>query len=115
LGSRAQPVNLVLVADADHVRAALRAGGWTTADVSTPRDVAPSFWSGVRGDTDRDAPLAPSFYDSRAPDLVVRRPVQDRVEAEVWELPVETTGGCSVWAVTASRYERTKWDWRRLY
>ena len=119
LGGHVQPVGLVLVADADHVRAALIGAGWTDADWTTPKDLAPTLWSGVRGDTDRDAPLAPSFYDSRAPNFVARRPVPGAPgaehEAELWQLPVETAGGCSVWAVTTSRYDRTEWDWRRLY
>ena len=119
LGSHVQPVGLVVVADADHVRAGLRAGGWTDAAVSTPKDLAPTFWSGVRGDTDRDAPLAPTFYDTRAPDLVVRGPVAGGGEAEreaaLWELPVVTANDCTVWAVTTARHDRTEWDWRRLY
>ena len=119
LGGHVQPVGLVLVADADHVRAALIGAGWAGADWTTPKDLAPTLWSGVRGDTDHDAPLAPSFYDSRAPNFVARRPVpgarEAEHEAELWQLPVETAGGCSVWAVTTSRYDRTEWDWRRLY
>jgi undecaprenyl-diphosphatase len=111
LGSHVLPVGLVVVAGADRLRGAIRVAGWTAAAVVTPKDLARFPWSG-------DASVAPTFYDSRTPDLVVHRAVGGsggaEREAEVWQLPITTPGGCSVWAVTASRYDGTEWDWRRL-
>ena len=119
LGGHVQPVGLVVVADADRLRTALEREGWRAADVVTPKDLAPSWWSGIRGETKADDPVAPSFYDTRAPDLVLRRPAggdgEYEYETQLWELPLTTAGGCTVWAGTASIHDRTQWDWSRLY
>jgi hypothetical protein len=119
LGGHVQPVGLVVVADADRLRAALAREGWRPADVVTPKDLAPSWWSGIRGETKAGDPVAPSFYDTRAPDLVLRRPAggdgEYEYETQLWELPLTTAGGCTVWAGTASIHDRTQWDWSRLY
>jgi len=119
LGGHVQPVNLVVVADGDRVRSALEHQGWRPAPVETPKDLLSTFWRGVRGATQADDPVAPVFYDTRAPDLVLRRttdPRSGRVgEAQLWELPIRTAGGCAVWAGTTSVHDRTQWDWTRLY
>ena len=84
-----------------------------------PKDLLPTLWRGVRGASEADDPVAPVFYDTRAPDLVLRRTTDEpggRVgEAQFWELPIRTANGCSVWAATTSVHDRTQWDWTRLY
>ena len=57
------------------------------------------------------APLAPTFFDTRTPDLVVRR--QSHV-AQIWELPIVTPNGCPVWAVTAALRRARAASWRTL-
>ena len=95
LGGHVQPVGLVVVADADHVRAALDAGGWTDADVvdaQGPR--AHVLERGAGRHRPRRAARARRSTTPRAPDLVVHRPVggggEAQHEAEIWELPVVT-------------------------
>jgi len=119
LGGHVQPVGLVVVADADRLGTALEREGWRAADVVTPKDLAPSWWSGIRGGTKADDPVAPSFYDTRSPDVVLRRPSggdgENEYETQLWQLPITTAGGCSVWAGTTSLHDHTEWDWTRLY
>jgi undecaprenyl-diphosphatase len=119
LGTNVQPVNLVVVADRDSMRAAFRREGWRSAPVATPKELAPALWRGVRSESDPSDAVAPVFYDTRTPDLVLRRSAggdgEGMLETQAWELPIRTARGCSVWAVTTSRHERTEWDWTRLY
>jgi LssY-like putative type I secretion system component LssY/PAP2 superfamily protein len=119
LGGRDQPVNVVVVADGDRLRAALDDEGWRSAPVSTPKDLLPTLWRGVRGGSEAGDPAAPVFYDTRAPDLVLRRAAggdgEYVYEAQLWTLPIRTARGCSVWAATTSIHDRTEWDWTRLY
>jgi undecaprenyl-diphosphatase len=118
LGSKVQPVNLVVVAEHDRMQAALQGQGWRTAPVFTPKDLARSFVHGVRSTSEASDPGAPVFYDTRAPDFVLRRPAggdgENVYETEAWELPIRTADECSVWAVTTSLHDRTEWDWTRL-
>jgi undecaprenyl-diphosphatase len=119
LGTNVQPVNLVVVADRDHVQAAFQRAGWRTAPVSTPKDLLPTWWRGVRSRSEASDPVAPRFYDTRAPDAVLRHAAsgggETVAETEVWELPIQTPDGCSVWALTTAQHDRTVWDWTRVY
>jgi undecaprenyl-diphosphatase len=121
LGGHVQPVNVVVVADGDRLRAALDHEGWSSVPVSTPKDLLPSVGRGIRGDNELDDPVAPVFYDTRTPDLVLRRSVgsgtsgERWAEAQLWELPIRTPNDCAVWAATTSEHDRTEWDWTRLY
>jgi undecaprenyl-diphosphatase len=119
LGTNVQPVNVVVVADRERMQAAFERDGWRAAPVASPKDLVPAFRDGVRGNSEADDPTAPVFYDTRAPDVVLRRAAgADRgnvLETRVWELPIRTPSGCSVWAVTTDRHERTEWDWTRLF
>lgn len=117
LGRRALPVGLVVVARGD-LGAVMRQGGWTPAPVLSPdrlpRDLWSGFasWTGLVGRVGANEPIEPTFFDARVPDDVVRRRGAD---AELWQLPVVTPGGCSVWAVTTAREQRTVVTWRSLF
>jgi len=119
LGTNVQPVNVVVVADPDRMQAAFAREGWSDAPVSTPKDLASTFWRG--GESETSDPVAPVFYDTRVPDLVLRRPGgsgeygEQVLETQAWELPIRTARECSVWAITTSLHDRTEWDWTRLF
>jgi undecaprenyl-diphosphatase len=119
LGSRGQAVNVVVVADGDRLSTELGREGWRAAAVVTPKDLASSWWAGVRGRTTAEDPVAPSFYNTRVPDLVLRRPAggdgEYAYETQLWGLPVKTAGDCNVWVGTTAIHDRTQWDWSRLY
>jgi membrane-associated phospholipid phosphatase len=119
LGTNVQPVNLVVVADRDQLQKAFQREGWRDAPVATPKDLAPTFWRGVRGEPESGDPVAPVFYDTRTPDFVLRRSAggdgEDVLETQAWQLPIRTARDCSVWAVATSRHDRTEWDWTRLF
>jgi membrane-associated phospholipid phosphatase len=119
LGTDVQPVNVVVVADRDRMVAAFRQDGWRDAPVATPKDLVPALRRGVQGRSEVSDPVAPVFYDTRAPDLVLRRPAGAQgggvLETQAWQLPIETARGCSVWAITTDRHARTEWDWTRLF
>ncbi len=119
LGRHVQPIGLVVVATADEMRAALGTLGWSSVAPVTPKRLAPDFWSGISGGMGRDAPVAPTFFDTRPADLVLVHPARSHgvagERAEVWELPAETPSGCAVWAVTAARDSRTSWAWHTLF
>jgi hypothetical protein len=121
LGTNVQPVNLVVVAARDRMQEAFRREGWRAAPVATPKDLVPALGRGARSESEASDPVAPVFYDTRAPDFVLRRPAgsgdygEDVLETQAWELPIRTPRGCSVWAVTTSLHERTEWDWTRLF
>jgi hypothetical protein len=119
LGNNVQPVNVVVVADPARLRETLRREGWRRAPVTTPKELGPTLWRGVRGGSQGNDPAAPTFYDTRAPDLVLRRASggdgEYVYETQVWQLPIQTARGCSVWAMTTSLHDRTEWDWTRLF
>jgi hypothetical protein len=119
LGSRGQAVNVVVVADGDRLSTELGREGWRAAAVVTPKDLASSWWAGLRGGTTADDPVAPSFYNTRVPDFVLRRPAggdgEYAYETQLWGLPVKTAGDCNVWVGTTAIHDRTQWDWSRLY
>jgi len=117
LGRRAQPLGLVVLSDDDRVGAAMERAGWRPARVLTPERLPRDFWSGLTswtglvGGVGAGEPVAPTFFDTRAPDIVARRRSAD---AELWQLPVETPGHCVVWGVTTARDERTTVGWATL-
>jgi membrane-associated phospholipid phosphatase len=119
LGTDVQPVNVVVVADRERLEAAFRREGWRDAPIATPKDLAPGFRRGVQRRSETSDPVAPVFYDTRTPDFVLRRAAgaagDTVLETQAWELPIDTASGCSVWAVTTDRHERTEWDWTRLF
>jgi membrane-associated phospholipid phosphatase len=104
LGGHVQPIGLLVIATGDQVRAAIKQAGWTNAEVSTPKNLLSS------------ALVAPTLFDTRVPDLVVRKPATggDTHVAQVWKLPAETANGCAAWAVTASLDKGTQWAWPAL-
>ena len=118
LGEHSQPVNVVVVGNAQPLHAALAQEGWQLGAVSTPDDIAPTFWRALTGGTDANK-FAPVFLDTRAPAAVLRRPASDghggTEVAQVWQLPLEAPNGCPVWAITVSRDTGAKWTWPTLY
>ena len=119
LGTRAQPLNVVVVARDPDLRAAFATAGWSEVAPLTPKRLAPDFWRGITGGIDRDAPVAPMFLDTRAADLVVQRPDRSSSvaaeQADVWELPAVTPSGCYVVGITAARFDRSSWSWHTLF
>jgi membrane-associated phospholipid phosphatase len=112
LGEHVQPVSLVVVASEARLRAALKSAGWTGAEVLTPKDLGAEL-TGSGG-----AKVAPTFYDTSAPDLMIRRASTERGkthEAQVWQLPVITQSGCSTWAITTTLDEGTHVSWPALF
>jgi membrane-associated phospholipid phosphatase len=105
LGGHVQPVGLLVIATGDQIRAAITKAGWTDAAVSTPKNLLSS------------ALVSPTLFDTRAPDLVVRKSASggDTHVAQIWKVPAETAKGCSAWAITASLDEGTQWAWPALF
>ena len=70
LGDRAQPLGLVIMADADRLQPAIRRAGWADARVVTPTRLPAELWSGLTswtrlvGGVGAHAPLAPTFFDT---------------------------------------------------
>ena len=117
LGEHDQPVSVVVVGNDQPLHAALAQGGWQLGAVSTPDDIAPTFWRALTGGSDRNK-FAPAFLDTRSPTAVLRRPASDgrgTEVAQVWSLPLEAPNGCPVWAITAARDTGAKWTWPTLY
>ena len=110
LGRRAQPLGLVVVAKGDQLGLALEHAGWQPAQELTPKRLPRDLWSGLMswtglvGGVGAGEPITPTFYDTRAPDIVARRRAAD---AELWQLPVETPGDCVAWGVTTARDQGT--------
>jgi len=112
LGGHVQPVGLVVVASEARLRAAIKNAGWTDADVVTPKDLG-GILTGSGG-----AKVAPTYFDTRAPDIVIRRASTEHGrthEAQVWQLPVITQSGCSTWAITTTLDEGTHISWPALF
>jgi hypothetical protein len=111
LGEHVQPVGLVVIASDARLRAAIKSAGWTDATVLTAKDLGSTLTGS--GDT-----VAPTFYDTRAPDLVIRRAASEHGrthQAQVWQLPVVTKSGCSTWAITTTLDEGTHFSWPALF
>jgi membrane-associated phospholipid phosphatase len=118
LGRRGQPPGLVVVADDTQLETAIAHAGWTPATVFSPRHLASEFWAGLTGGAARDAPFAPTFFDTRAADAVIEHPAgrgTQTHQADLWQLPFVTPSGCPVWVLTASLDQRTAWTWRTLF
>jgi membrane-associated phospholipid phosphatase len=110
LGRPVQPIGVVVVARDDQLGVAMERAGWRPAQELTPERLPRDLWSGLMswtglvGGVGAGEPITPTFYDGRAPDIVARRGSAD---AELWQLPVETPGGCVVWGVTTARDQGT--------
>ena len=110
LGRRGQPVGLVVVAKGDQLGLALKHAGWEPAAALTPKRLPRDLWSGLMswtglvGGVGAGEPITPTFYDTRAPDIVAR---WHSADAELWQLPVVTPGECVVWGVTTARDQGT--------
>ena len=119
LGRRSLPVGLVVAATSDQLQAAFEQSGWTEVAAFSPRDLAPDFWAGLRGEVVRPAPVVPTFFDTRAADAVLERPAPGpgaaTQEASIWQVPLVTPGGCPVWVVTTALVPRDDRTWRTVF
>lgn len=120
LGQPMEPVSILVVASEQHLRDAVGDGRWTVADRNTPRRALRTYLAGTLGQDDPAAPVTPTFLDTRLQDLAIEQPrsgagVRSRHHARLWQLPLVTSDGCPVWAVTASLDDRVEWTLRTIF
>ncbi len=104
-GQPGDPINLVLIGNADEIRRAYQDAGWSEAEVKTGK----SIWETIRAvAADKgygSAPVSQLYVYGRPEDLAFEKMLDTfmkRHHLRLWRSPVKTPGGREIWLGAAT-------------
>lgn len=107
------PVNLILVGDANYLLGALTRSGWAFTEKVAPKAVWETVKSTLLGAPEWNFPVSPLYLFGRHQDFAMQRPrgsIPQRNHMRVWQTPVKFNG-TTVWAAQLSRDIGVKPTW----
>ena len=109
VGSRMEPISLVVIGSEASLLEAFARQGWTRADLPTPLRVAREAAAAMRNRPDASGPATPAFFADRPQDLTLEKPdasspsIRRRHHARLWRTGYCLAPACRpLWVATAS-------------
>jgi LssY C-terminus len=110
------PLNFVLVGQADEVFPSFARTGWHVTEVLKARSALETFWSYFFSSEYKYAPISPIYLFGRHQDIALqkaRETARERNHLRVWRMPL-TVAGKPVWVGQISRDVGLVWSWKSI-